>query len=225
MRPERVEYLRGVLREHGDLDPIDLFRDKTGDWLGDGFHRVAAYTKEGRADIPARIHAGGRREAIEHGFTCNDVATRSSEDKRHSIRMALADPEWVKLTDNAIAHLCRVSNHLVAEVRTEEAGWNSPTSTRKGRDGKAYPSPIARVLSSLPPAVQAKVMTALEQDKPLPIEARNLNLGVGVKKRIKMVMCLGCGKRHTCEMSGCTQPVSRAEAHKLVDEFYDGLAA
>ena len=64
---------------------------------------------------------------------------RTNEDKRAAIKSALDDAELAKWSDNTIAKQCKVSNHLVAEVRR---AWNSPSQPVRN-----YTKPSGKVVT------------------------------------------------------------------------------
>lgn len=154
------------------LPPLVVFHDGSTYWLADGFHRFMAMRQLG-ASKPVRcdVRQGGRRDAIQFGFTANvpHGLRRTNEDKRHAVKMALADPEWGDWTHAAIADLCGVDEKTVARVRAESVPEvpelperqgsdsqgvteNEPKEKRKGRDGKKYPKKKPREAPADEPA-------------------------------------------------------------------------
>lgn len=134
------------------LPPLVVFRDDSGCWLADGFHRLQALIRlGGTAKVRCEVHAGGKREAIRYGFTANvkHGRRRTNADKRRAVRMALEDEEWGKMSDKAIAEMCAVSDRMVADVRetegakishvTEPESEPAKPEKRTGKDGKEYP--------------------------------------------------------------------------------------
>jgi hypothetical protein len=125
-----VDEYTEALQDGADLPAVTVFDDGAEYWLADGFHRVAAYRKQGRVTIPAKVHSGSQRDALL--FSCGANAKhglrRSNEDKRKAVGILLADAEWSKLSDREIARHCGVSNMLVAAVRNpaSERTFTSP---------------------------------------------------------------------------------------------------
>jgi hypothetical protein len=65
------------------------------------------------------IHSGTAKGKF-HGVmtaTTPHGLRRTNEDKRRAVQLLLADSEWAKASDRWIAEQCKVSNHLVADVR------------------------------------------------------------------------------------------------------------
>jgi hypothetical protein len=152
-------YVDELARLYGEgmaLPDLVVYYDGIKYWLADGFHRHAAATKASLQEINADIREGNKRDALLYAAGANTThgLRRTNKDKRNAVRLLLSDPEWWKAADRWIADTCRVSNHLVAAVRAEHPGGNSPTSTqqtgsdnlgqpaetRTGRDGKTYSS-------------------------------------------------------------------------------------
>ena len=127
IRAERAaqprEFLNeSVCREYAELiqagvemPPIFVFYDGSVYWLASGFHRLRAHLLAGRKVILTEVRKGGLRDAIlracgenaEHGLR------RTNADKARAVGMLLADNEWCKWSDRAIAEKCRVSHRTV----------------------------------------------------------------------------------------------------------------
>ncbi|MBI1924383.1 ParB N-terminal domain-containing protein [Candidatus Poribacteria bacterium] len=94
-----TEYAEAM--QAGDLFPqVDVYHDGETDWLADGFHRVEAAKRCGKATIDAVIHEGNRRDATLHsvGSNANHGLRRSNEDKRKAVMTLLEDEEWSQST-------------------------------------------------------------------------------------------------------------------------------
>jgi hypothetical protein len=118
------------LIEGGELPPIVVFREGAfGEiWLGDGFHRRAAYVQAGRLAIPADVRKGSRRDAFLYALGANEEhgLRRTNADRRRAVTLALSDPELGKLGNRPIAKICKVSHPFVATVR---AALSKPESS------------------------------------------------------------------------------------------------
>jgi hypothetical protein len=154
-RQDIVEEYADLYRAGVKLPDIVVFNDGTHLWLADGFHRLYGAVKARLAEIQAAVREGNVRDALLYSAGCNGThgLRRSNEDKRLAVKMLLADEEWASRSNNWIAERCRVSDHLVANVR-EESTSNSRSSTsgsgdstsnsrsspgekpRRGKDGK-----------------------------------------------------------------------------------------
>lgn len=134
------EYLDALVDEV-ELPPIRVLRDATGAHrLWDGWHRLEAHRRRGRAQIRAIVEDGDERATVlaavganaEHGLR------RSDADKRRAVTILLEDPEWRTWSDRAIADRCRVHHSFVGRVRRDlEAATGAGASPeRRGRDGR-----------------------------------------------------------------------------------------
>ena len=116
--PETVDDYAEVIAEGNGtwpMGPLDVFHDGTEYFLADGFHRVLAAQRTGRASIPCRIHKGNATDARIFGMTAND---------KNGLRMTRADKracvEWLldnfKLTQKEIAEKAGVCERTVRAV-------------------------------------------------------------------------------------------------------------
>lgn len=121
--------------------PCIVFYDGATYFLVDGFHRYHAANSAKRKKITCQVINGTLREAIKFALSANarHGIYRSNEDKRKAVSFALADEEWSKLSDRAIAEMCGVSHPFVMSMRKEATGngYQSPSS-RTGKDGREY---------------------------------------------------------------------------------------
>lgn len=101
--------------------PVVVFFDGADYWLADGFHRHAAYMGLGKAEIPADVRQGTRRDAILHSVGANSAhgLRRTQEDKRRAVSVLLSDYEWSAWSDREIARQCGVDGKTVAKHRAE----------------------------------------------------------------------------------------------------------
>ncbi len=114
-----VEEYAEAIRAGGTLPPVIAYHDGDAYWLADGFHRLMGATAAGHTEILAEVRPGTRRDALLHAVGCNAEhgLRRSNADKRRAVELLLSDPDWAKWSDNKIAQACRVSHHLVGEMR------------------------------------------------------------------------------------------------------------
>lgn len=112
------EYAEAMIA--GDVfPPVTVFHDGAEYWLADGFHRVNAALRAGRATIDATVHQGTQRDAILWSISSNAThgLRRTNEDKRRAVTRLLSDPEWAAWSDREIARRAAVNHHLVAQIR------------------------------------------------------------------------------------------------------------
>ena len=115
------------------LPPVVVFCGGKTYWLADGHHRLAAAIEAGCTEIRVNVHSGTREEAMR--FACGANAghglRRTNSDKRNAVAVAY------KLnpgnTERGLAKLCRVSNHLVADVLRIVKGGSLPPQRRQRR--------------------------------------------------------------------------------------------
>lgn len=133
---EYVEALKA-----GELPPADIYVDEDGvGYMGDGFHRYAAYKISGRKSMPCTVREGTYQDAVQHSCGANEThgLRRTAEDRRSALRLAWET--WPGKSVNAIAEICKVSAGLASDVRAEmqEAGDIEPVESVTGKDGRQY---------------------------------------------------------------------------------------
>ncbi len=136
------------------LPPVTAFRDADGElWLADGFHRVEAHLRAGKAVIAVKILTGSKRDALLHAVGCNAAhgLPRTNADKRRAVTTLLADPEWSQWSDRQIADRCRVDGKTVgsarlamatAEFRSEPIEAPRRYTTKHGTEATMNTEPI-----------------------------------------------------------------------------------
>ena len=147
IQPERVDRYAAAIQELGALDPMDVFYTEplttevkiTSDtkfYLGDGFHRLAAYRKVGGFEkVPCLIRIGSRVEALKYSLRKNGHhgMPPTNAEKRNMAERAVLEPEVGEMTDLQIAQLIGVSPSLVALCRR---GETKSQTTKKARERK-----------------------------------------------------------------------------------------
>lgn len=129
-----------------------MFFDGTSYWLADGFHRVAAALKSGFREIEVELKLGAVRDAMLYAVGSNAThgLKRTPADKRHAIELMLADSEWGKWSDRAIAKASNTSHPLVAKVRACLTGNISSERTYTTKHGTTATMNVSRIGSSRP---------------------------------------------------------------------------
>ncbi len=120
----------------GTFPAVVAYYDGTDYWLGDGFHRVAAFRDaftDTARKIPVDVRAGTRRDAILHaaGANANHGLRRTPADKRRSVETLLRDSVWVTWSDREIAKACNVSHEFVRQMRAVTVNVDSEKSTER----------------------------------------------------------------------------------------------
>lgn len=169
-----VEEYAEFLEEGGEFPPVIVFEDYQGVmWLSDGFHRLEAYRKQKKQKIPATIQQGTKDDAIFFGASANAEhgLRRTNADKRHAVEMLLSNPLWSDRSDNWIADVAKVSNHLVSSVRST---WNSPSSNH---------SEVAETTDTETEQVSQTPGTSSSESVKLPSSNKTKRTGKDGKKR------------------------------------------
>lgn len=142
LRADAIDDYAEAMRLGAKFPPVDVFLDKAGNyWLSDGFHRYQAACKAELERLAANIHKGELRDAIWFALSANTAngLRRTNPDKRRCVEIALADKQWSKMSDRAIADHVGVSNVMVSGIRSELLTVNNcEPPKRTGRDGKKY---------------------------------------------------------------------------------------
>lgn len=125
-----------ALREGVRFPAPIVFYDGSAYWLGDGFHRVDAYTKVYGAmeSIEVEVRSGTRRDAILYaaGANANHGLRRTLADKQRAVDTLLRDEEWAAWADREIARRCNVSPTFVGgRRRAIQADQQAPTDSHR----------------------------------------------------------------------------------------------
>lgn len=119
MSQETIDGYAEEMRVGTAFPPIVVFYDGKHHWLADGFQRTLARAQAGFDTVDADIRKGTQRDAVLYacGANAEHGLRRTNEDKRRAVETLLRDEEWAKWSDNAIAKVCKVSNHFVAKTK------------------------------------------------------------------------------------------------------------
>jgi DNA modification methylase/uncharacterized ParB-like nuclease family protein len=112
-----------ALREGAHFPPVVVFHDGRDYWLADGFHRLHAAARAGRAELAADVRQGDRRAAVLHavGANAEHGLRRTGADKRRAVLCLLGDAEWREWPQGEIARRCVVSREYVNRLSRELA--------------------------------------------------------------------------------------------------------
>lgn len=129
-----AEYAEAMADPATVFPPVIVYFDGLEYWLADGFHRLAAWERIGRTDIPTDIRQGDRRAAILHSVAANSAhgLRRTNEDKRRAVLTLLEDTEWSTWSNREIARRCAVSEGFVRSLRTERSDDPVSYTTKHG---------------------------------------------------------------------------------------------
>ena len=141
IQPDVVNDYAALYKAEAELPPIEVFEVSGKAYVVDGFHRVPAAAKAGRAFLRCvTVGKGTIDEAAWYATGVNQGhgIRRTNADKRRAIRLALESPIGQEQSNRTIAEHVGVHHELVGKVRSEvEANWRKPpVETRVGKDGK-----------------------------------------------------------------------------------------
>lgn len=121
---EHIDYLAEQIQSGETLPPVTVVHDGLEYYLADGFHRVHAHIKLGKASINCDVVTGTLRHAIDLSGMANKThgLNRSHATKRKQTLIYLEDFEWSELSDRVIAKKVGVSHPFVANLRAELNG-------------------------------------------------------------------------------------------------------
>ena len=117
-----VDEYAELMKEGTEFPPISVVHDGTDYYLSDGFHRLLAAQKAGKASINCDVITGTLRDAILYSLSANSQhgLRRTIEDKRKAVLTMLEDFEWGDpdaWSDRDIARQCHVSHPFVSKLR------------------------------------------------------------------------------------------------------------
>lgn len=115
-----IEYVE-ALSNGAQFPPVVVFRADGNNVLSDGFHRIIAYRKAGRAEIEADVYHGTRDDALWFALGANRAHGQrlSRADKQHAIELAYR--AWPDLSQHRIAAQVGCTHQYVGKVRAQLA--------------------------------------------------------------------------------------------------------
>lgn len=168
-----AEYAEAMADPDTVFPPCIIYYDGKDYWLADGFHRVAAWSRAGRIEVPAEVRQGDRRRAILHSVAANAAhgLRRSNADKRRAVMTLLEDDEWSQWSNREIARRCGVSDPFVAKVREEASanGLQMPAERTVERGGVTYQQDTSNIGKARPveqPDTEEQDQPAASGDEP-----------------------------------------------------------
>lgn len=114
-----VDEYAELMKEGTEFPAISVVHDGNEYYLSDGFHRLLAAQKAGKASINCDVLTGTLRDAILYSLSANAShgLRRTLEDRRKAVMTMLEDFEWGDWSDREIARQCHVSHPFVAKMR------------------------------------------------------------------------------------------------------------
>jgi len=138
-----VDEYAELMKEGTEFPPISVVHDGNEYYLSDGFHRLLAAQKSGKASINCDVLTGTLRDAILYSLSANSShgLRRTVEDRRKAVMTMLEDFEWSEWSDREIARQCHVSHPFVAKLRAamkpaEKKGGNITTPKAEKKEPK-----------------------------------------------------------------------------------------
>jgi uncharacterized ParB-like nuclease family protein len=143
------EYME-ALQDGAEFPPLSCVFDGTTYWLTDGFHRLEAYRRAGKHEVPVSITNGSHGDALKLALGANisHGLRRTNEDKRKAVKVAWENCVELGLGENPsarlIADLCGVHHTFAQNQLATVATCVQQYAPKTGRDGKSYPVPPPR---------------------------------------------------------------------------------
>ena len=183
------EYVQ-ALAAGAQFPPVVVFRAAGAEILADGYHRVFAYRKAGRSEVPADVYDGTRDDALWFALGANRAHGQrlNSADKRRAIELAYR--AWPDLSQGRIAAQLGCAQPYVGEVRAQlKATFELPdrvvgvdgrrrAATRPASSSRRKPSPCSDAPADSPAPVAGDGGSRLDVDS-LPSAARPVASAVG----------------------------------------------
>ena len=135
-----VDEYADQLTEGATFPPVTVFQDGSTTYLADGFHRLEAHRRAGRAEIEAEVQAGTREDALWFALGANGTHGHrlTAADKKHAIELALE--VWPDRSQRRIAAQIGCSQRYVGKVRGQVRTSSHLADRTVGTDGKSYPA-------------------------------------------------------------------------------------
>jgi ParB-like nuclease domain len=119
LNKEKLTEYGKILLNGEDLDPVDLYFDRSIYWLADGFHRLEVYRLAGKTHIPATVTEGTRRDAILFGIERNAKhgLGLSLKERKNAAHRLLLDPEWSQWSNRLIGRICGLNHETISTIK------------------------------------------------------------------------------------------------------------
>jgi hypothetical protein len=150
---EHVETMAEHLAEPGyHLPAIEIVKGEK-DWVWNGFHRIAAYKKAGRKEIPVKITDGDFQKArkLSYGANGDNGLPRRRDEVARLVQSALK--EFPEMSDSEISKLCGVHHTTVGRARKKlscAVAQDAPATRTVTRNGKTYPMQVGNIGKAQP---------------------------------------------------------------------------
>ena len=169
-----VEYVE-ALGNGAQFPPVVVFHADGNNVLSDGFHRVIAYRKAGRAEIEADVYHGTRDDALWFALGANRAHGQrlTRADKQHAIELAYR--AWPDLSQHRIAAQVGCTHQYVGKVRAQLATSCQLPDRVVGIDGRrrAATRPASPSTASSRSSTPSSTPVSDEPDARSPSSARS----------------------------------------------------
>jgi hypothetical protein len=152
------EYAR-QMEDGVEFPPITVFKNEKGGYvLAAGYHRYEAHKILDKEDIAVEVHESSSDiDILKFAIESNAGHGKpfSNADKRKAVTLVLKKaPDW---SDWHIARLCKVSNHLVKDVK-ESLNIKPARAVNVVRNGTEYSMESKNIGPDRSPPVLAKLL-------------------------------------------------------------------
>ena len=133
-----VEDYAERLGEGAAFPPVVVFSDGSSCWLADGFRRLRAFRRAGRAEIEADVYAGTLDDALGFAPGANRAhgARLSRADKQYAVELAFRT--WPVLSQGRVARHVGCTQQYVSKIREQLTTSCKLLDLVVGRDGTLY---------------------------------------------------------------------------------------
>jgi ParB-like chromosome segregation protein Spo0J len=137
-----------AMQQGDQFPPVIVYFDGVDYYLADGFHRLHAIKRLGKASVQADVRTGTLRDAILYSLGANrdHGLRRTNEDKRKCVRTLLEDFEWGEMSIAEMANKCGVSPQLVAAVKHEMETGSRLSTVKTNAPKKPKPVKLNNVV-------------------------------------------------------------------------------
>jgi len=142
MDEETISRYKALIEDGCKFPPIDVVYDGKTYWVWDGAHRYQSHRKLNKKYITANITEGTKHEAVYYSFNANSThgLPRQKGAIEKIIRQIMADEEWSKDSNVAIAKHVGCTETAVRYFKDKIAGEKAEKATNKTENNKTSKS-------------------------------------------------------------------------------------
>lgn len=190
------------------LGNLDVFHDGTDYFCSDGFHRLLAARRVGRASVPCHVHVGTAKDARIFGMTANDEhgLRMTREDKRACVEWLLDN--YPELSHEDVCAKAGVSRSTVTRFLREKNSKKQIASMTQS-DQKTLD------FSSENPEIDPKTDDPPFDPSPPPMTKAE---AAAAAKREKQARILEAKKKKAAERAAAKRARAAERARKLLEK-------